>query len=154
MVPSGHSNEKYTFYINDTITASANSRIAEPLFELTKRDAHRAQQRVHRQIIHNDINPLARSTGNDECDEIARVLELTKNENRLFHQNANILKLIHQGYEDYVNFLKSNETRKQTDLESTDDDVINGEFFRLVMSFLIYFDKKKFNTGQLDDPTC
>lgn len=87
---------KYEFYINSQVPTE-QGQLAEPLFELTKRDAHKAQRQIHQSVVKNEIIDRSNQTDYDNT-QLEYVLDLIKKENKLFHQNSKLSNKIHSGY--------------------------------------------------------
>ena len=54
------------------------------------------------------------------------VLQLTDNENRLFHQNSKLLNVIHDGYKDYIEYLVSRQIEPDSTLNENERELAEG----------------------------
>jgi len=111
-------NGRYEFYINDRIPTEKEP-LNEPLFELTKKDQMKAQRHIHKKIVDNDMTKR-KSLKLDEDINVDYVLQLTDNENRLFHQNSKLLNIIHDGYKDYIEYLVSRQIEPDSTLNENE----------------------------------
>ena len=87
---------KYEFYINSQVPTE-QGHLAEPLFELTKRDAHKAQRQIHQSVVKNEIIDRSNQADYDNT-QLEYVLDLISKENKLFHKNSKLSNKIHSGY--------------------------------------------------------
>jgi hypothetical protein len=112
--PSGQQKQAHQFYVNQQIP-SDKGYLAEPLFELTARDALSAQSSVHTKIVKNE---MINFTGSDSTSpkkkydqaNLKKVQGLIQSEIALFHNNNHLLNKIYKGYANYIDYLFSLDT--------------------------------------------
>ena len=132
--PSGQQNQAHQFYVNQQIP-SDKGYLAEPLFELTARDALSAQSSVHTKIVKNE---MINFTGSDSTSpkkkkkydqaNLKKVQSLIQSEIALFHNNNHLLNKIYKGYANYIDYLFSLDTPDESKVDDMNIQLTQGRF--------------------------